>query len=190
MSKVKTLRNVFQMKVILKGSKPPIWRRVLIPSDITLDRLHKVIQICMGWTDTHLHQFICRREYYGVPDDDSATEVKNEIGVKIFKWLKKEKDRIFYEYDFGDSWLHEIVLEKLLPYERKTKISCMKGVRACPPEDCGGIYGYCDMIRVLSDENNPEYEDMKEWVGEDFDPEYFNITETNKLLDKYVNSGN
>lgn len=183
MSKIKTLRNLFQIKILLKGSKPKIWRRVLVPSDLSLDKLHVVVQDAMGWLDGHLHQFICNDEYYGI-SDEFCPELKNEKKVKLSSFLKKEKDKIYYEYDFGDGWFHEITLEKVLPFEGNTKIRCIKGVRACPPEDCGGIYGYYHLLEVIRDENNPEYDDMIDWLGDDFDPEYFDLNETNKILEK------
>ncbi len=178
---------MLQLKIVLKGSKPPIWRRLLIPNNTSLDKLHDIIQIAMGWTDMHLHQFICNSEYYEIPNEDGITDTKNEIGVKVSKFLKKEKDIIVYEYDFGDGWLHEVILEKIIPFERNSKTCCMKGVGACPPEDCGGIFGYYHMLEVLSDEKHPEYDDMLEWLGEGFDAKYFDLKETNEMLDEYVN---
>ncbi len=187
MKKVKSLRKMFPIKIVLQGSKPPIWRRVIIPGDISLDKLHEIIQITMGWTDTHLHQFICNHDYYGLPDDDYMTEMKDETGVKISNFLKREKDKMLYEYDFGDDWLHEIILEKVKPFAGKTEICCLKGEGACPPEDCGGIHGYCHMLEGISNKNNPEYEDILEFLGEEFDPNYFELAETNEILNKYFN---
>ena len=182
MSRVKSLRKMFQVKIVLKGSKPPIWRRILLPNDTSLDKLHEIIQITMGWTDTHLHQFTCNDDYYCIPDDEFITEAKDERGVKLSKFLKREKDHILYEYDFGDDWLHEVILEKVMPFTGKSKIYCLKGVGACPPEDCGGIPGYYHMLEVLSNENNPEYEEILEWLGEEFDANYFPLAETNEIL--------
>jgi len=187
MSKVKPLRKMLQIKIVLEGSKPLIWRRIVVPNDTSLDKLHEVIQITMGWTDSHLHQFICSHEYYGIPEDEFMTETKDETGVKLGKFLKREKDQILYEYDFGDGWAHEVILEKVIPLEGKTKIYCIKGVGACPPEDCGGMHGYYHMLEVLRDKNNPEYEDILEWLGEEFDSNHFELAETNEMLDKYLN---
>ena len=108
-------------------------------------------------------------------------------GLKNSNFLRKEKDKILYEYDFGDDWLHEVILEKIKPFAGKAKTYFIRGVGACPPEDCGGIYGYYRMLEVISNENNPEYEDIFEWFGEDFDPNYFELAETNEILDKYFN---
>ena len=187
MSKVKPLRKMLQIKIVLQGSKPLIWRRIVVPNDTSLDKLHEVIQITMGWTDTHLHQFICNHDFYGIPDDEFMTETKNETGVNLSKFLKREKDKILYEYDFGDDWLHEVILEKVTPFEGTMKIHCTKGVGTCPPEDCGGIHGYYHMLEVLRNENNPEYDDILEWLGEELDPNYFELAETNEMLDKYLN---
>jgi len=100
--------------------------------------------------------------------------------------LKKEKDSLIYEYDFGDSWEHKIILEKILPYDASLKVpSCIKGKRACPPEDCGGIWGYQNLVEIIKDPSHPEHEEMLEWLGGEFDPEYFDMNETNRMLGKY-----
>lgn len=188
MSVVELFRDVFQLKIILKGSKPPIWRRIVAPGDTSLDKLHEIIQIAMGWTDSHMHQYICNGTYYCIPyDDDPIVDMVDERGVKINKLLKKEKDKIFYEYDFGDGWLHEITLEKITGAAGKSKVRCLKGVGACPPEDCGGLWGYYDLLEVVKDENNPDYAEMLEWLGEGFDPDFYDLTVTNVVLDKYIN---
>jgi hypothetical protein len=188
---VKQLRSIYQLKVTLNGSKPPIWRRLLVPGNINLGSFHIVLQIVMGWTNSHLHQFILGRTMYGIPDDefggDFGLEIEDENKYKLSQLLKKEKDSLKYEYDFGDGWEHKIILEKILPYESSVKVpSCIKGKRACPPEDCGGIWGYQDLIEVINDTSHPEHEEMLEWLGGDFDPEYFDVNEINEILSKYT----
>ena len=188
---VKQLRSIYQLKVTLNGSKPPIWRRLLVPGNINLGSFHIVLQIVMGWTNSHLHQFILGRTMYGIPDDefgaDFGLEIEDENKYKLSQLLKKEKDSLKYEYDFGDGWEHKIILEKILPYESSLKLpSCIKGKRACPPEDCGGIWGYQDLIEVINDTSHPEHEEMLEWLGGDFDPEYFDVNEINEILSKYT----
>ncbi len=180
--------KAFQIKITLRRSKPPIWRRVLVPEDITLDTLHEVIQICMGWTDTHLHQFVCGDTAYGVPDPEFPSGAKDEEGVRVKKFLKKEKSKIIYEYDFGDYWVHDVLLEKVTPCEKQQKIKCLKGVGGCPPEDCGGVYGYYHMLEVLSDPGHPEHDDIKEWIGDSVDMGSFDLDETNAVLDECVTS--
>ncbi|MGR9045305.1 MAG: plasmid pRiA4b ORF-3 family protein [Gammaproteobacteria bacterium] len=185
---VKQLRSIYQIKVSLNGVKPPIWRRLLVPGNLTLGRFHEVLQISMGWTNSHLHQFISDGVFYGKPDEelDFGMEVKNEDKFKLSQLLKKEKDSLVYEYDFGDGWEHKVTLEKILPYDNKAELpKCIKGKRACPPEDCGGIWGYSDLLRILNVPENPEHEDMREWLGGDFDSEALDLGEINALLAEY-----
>ena len=182
----KQLRSVYQIKISLIGAKPPIWRTVLVPGNLGLASFHEVIQQTMGWTDSHLHQFIANNVFYGIPDDDFGMEMEDEAKYKLSDLLKKEKDTLIYEYDFGDSWEHKILLEKILPFDGKTALPvCIKGKRACPPEDCGGIWGYEDLLEAISNPNHPEHEDMLEWLGGEFDPEEFDLEQINKDLAEY-----
>ena len=184
---VEQLRSIFQLKVSLQGAKPPIWRRLLVPSYIKLDAFHMAIQISMGWTDSHLHQFITKdREFYGVKEDDFDLEVVDESKFRLSHLLKTEKDGLIYEYDFGDSWTHKIILEKILPFDTDKKLPyCVTGKRACPPEDCGGIWGYADLLDILENPEHEEYEEMLEWLEGGFDPAHFSRSEINKLLLEY-----
>ena len=181
------LRKTYQLKISLKGAKPPIWRRLLIADSVSLPKLHQAIQIAMGWTDSHLHQFIVDGEFYGRPDPDfDDMEMEDERHYKLSQFLQKEKDWILYEYDFGDSWEHKITLEKILPFDPKAVLpKCIKGKGACPPEDVGGIWGYYGFLDALADPSHPEHEDYKEWIGCDFDPQSCDIEEINELLAEY-----
>ena len=184
---VKQLRSIYQLKVTLKGAKLPIWRRILVPSDMSLARFHLVLQIVMGWTNSHLHQFVSGRTVYGIPDDeyggDFGLEVDDENRYNLSQLLKKEKDSFTYEYDFGDGWEHKVIIEKILPHDSSMKVpKCIKGKRACPPEDCGGIWGYHDLVEIISDTSHSEHEEMLEWLGGEFDAEYFDVNETDDLL--------
>lgn len=179
--------KIYQIQIVLRGSKPKIWRRLLVSSDLLLSDFHKTIQTAMGWTNSHLHQFIKNRTFYTVrmPDDDSWGEMDNVDyeKFKICDLLKKEKEKIVYEYDFGDSWEHDVIVEKILPVDDKLKYPiCLAGKMACPPEDCGGVWGYADMLAVLKEPDHEEYENYMDWLGEDFDPEYFDKEEVNELL--------
>lgn len=180
-------KKTYQIQIALKGSKPKIWRRILVPSDLLLSDFHKVIQTTMGWTNSHLHQFIKNRTFYArrMPDDYTWEELNNVDykEIKISDLLKKEKEKIVYEYDFGDSWEHEIILEKILPIDEEKKYPvCLTGKNNCPPEDCGGIWGYSDLLEILKHPDHEEYEEYSEWLGEDFDPKYFDKDKINKML--------
>lgn len=174
---------VYQLKVTLRDSKPPIWRRIQVPATISLYKLHHILQVAMGWTDSHLHQFIVGNTYYGVPDPEWDLDVKNEQRVKLNQIAPQEQAKFTYEYDFGDSWLHEIVVEKIMPPEEGQHYPvCIKGRRACPPEDCGGIWGYDSFVEAIRDPSHPEHDEMLEWVGGEFAPEAFDLEAVNQQL--------
>jgi hypothetical protein len=180
--------TIYQLKITLEHSKPPIWRRILVPSEVSLGKFHFIIQIAMGWTNSHLHQFIRRGKMYGDAEfnDDFGPPMADENRHQLAQLLEKEKDSLTYEYDFGDGWQHKIILEKILPADETLAVpSCIKGKRACPPEDCGGIWGYADLLEIIKDPSHPEHEAMLEWLEEDFDPEHFSIEETNQALAHY-----
>jgi hypothetical protein len=182
----KQLKSIYQIKISLIGAKPPIWRTVLVASDINLETFHEVIQLTMGWTESHLHQFIDNKKAYGSHDNDFELEMEDEAKYKLFQLLKTEKESLTYEYDFGDSWEHKILLEKILPYDSNIHLPvCIKGKRACPPEDCGGIWGYEELLKTLSDPKHPDHEDTLEWLGGEFDPEEFDLEEINDDLAEY-----
>jgi hypothetical protein len=186
----KQLRSTYQLKISLEGAKPPIWRRLLVNSDIKLDVFHTALQISMGWTDSHLHQFISQdKKFYGIKDEDfeiEGFEMIEENTVRLSTLLKAEKDSILYEYDFGDGWVHKIILEKILDFDPAKKLPyCVTAKRACPPEDCGGIWGYADLLKIIEDPEHDEYEGMLEWLGDEFDPAYVGRRETNQLLLEY-----
>lgn len=177
--------KLYQLKITLIDSKPPIWRKILVRSDIGLPKLHAVLQAAMGWEGGHLHAFRAGHEMYGEPEPDMAY-MKNEDRIKLDKLLRKEKDSLVYEYDFGDGWEHKVLLEKVVYDESIKTPICITGKMACPPEDCGGIYGYYGLLDTLSDPESPDYESMVEWLGEGFNPEAFSIEEVNKLLAEFA----
>jgi len=184
---VRNLRDVYQLKVQLKGARPPIWRRFLVSNTVSLEDFHHTLQIVMGWTNSHLHQFMVGNERYGITDPDIDMDwdddLKNEIEFKVKDIMKKEGDSILYEYDFGDSWEHKVTLEKILPYSSEQVLPfCVKGRRGCPPEDVGGVCGYGDFLEKWNDESDPEHYEIKEWAGEYFYPEGFSEVETNDIL--------
>ena len=183
-----TPAKVFQMKVTLHGSKPPIWRRILVGDNLTLAKFHDLLQLVMGWSDSHLHAFRIGGQMFGNPDDDETgmLEMKNERKYKLSQFHFDEGANFVYEYDFGDSWEHKIVIEKVLPVIDDVQIPvCLKGKRACPPEDIGGVWGYADFLEALTDPDDAEHNDYLEWVGEDFDPEAFNLDEINAALKSF-----
>ena len=175
---------IYRLKITLADSEPAIWRRIEVP-DCTLGELHDVIQCAMGWQNSHMHQFIVNGKYFGeAMTDDLDLEVEDEDGMRLSQvFTGKKKPRIVYEYDFGDSWQHDIVLEKMVESKPKVKYPrCVEGARACPPEDCGGIGGHAEFLEAISDPKHPDHRDMKEWIGGKFDPEKFSVDAVNKEL--------
>ncbi len=178
--------KLYQLKITLLHSTQPVWRRILAGSDTTLDQLHQIIQIAMGWEDCHLHAFTSDKgEYFGPKDaSDEPHLFKDESRVRLDNVLRKPKKKLRYEYDFGDSWIHEIVLEKQLPLiGNRNHVKCLEAVGACPPEDIGGIGGYEYFLQVINDPDHPEHHEMTEWFGtEHFDPAAVDIKEINAAL--------
>ena len=163
--------EIYQLKVTLNHIKPPIWRRVQVPGEIKLGKLHRILQAAMGWTDSHLHAFRIGNENYGVPDPDFSDDTKNERNIRLDS-IAQQGGRFFYDYDFGDGWEHEIKVEKILPAETAVHYPrCVDGKRACPPEDCGGPPGYEYLLEVLADPEHEEHDSMIEWIGGELDPE-------------------
>jgi hypothetical protein len=178
---------IYQIKVALKGSKPPIWRRIQVPCNITLAELHHILQAVMGWWDYHLHQFIVGRVYYGVPhpDFDDFMDMRDESQVRLNQ-IADEGSKFVYEYDFGDSWEHVLEVEKVLEREPGQHYPvCVKGKRACPSEDVGGIWMYNYFIESMRNPDHPDYpgvEDFLDWIGGEFDAKEFDLDAVNSAL--------
>lgn len=181
----------YQLKIVLLGSKPVIWRRLLVPGDAHLGWLHAVLQTAVGWTNSHLHHFLTSdarysdsrcREDVGIGDEPDRDEAK----ATLMMIAPKQGASFGYEYDFGDSWEHEILVERILPPGTgpANGALCMDGARACPPEDCGGIWGYAELLKTLKNPKHPEHKSMKEWIGGAFDAEAFDQEKINRWLGK------
>ncbi len=177
------MANKLQLKITLKGSKPPIWRRVLIKDTITFKDLHHIIQDAMGWYNCHLYEFDLWGFSIGMPYEGSFDEIEDASKIKIKKHLNSPGMKFTYTYDFGDDWEHLITVEKIEPITKGEQLPvCIKGKGNCPPEDCGGIWGYYELLETIKDKKHPDHEDMLEWLGGSFDPNEFNIEEINGML--------
>jgi len=153
--------------------------------DLFLHDFHKVIQTAMGWENSHLHQFEKNGRTFGIADDELEISDKfmDYTFIRLVDILKKEGEKITYTYDFGDAWKHQILLEKITtPEDNIYYPICVDGRRNCPPEDCGGVFGYAELLKVINKPEHPDRENLAEWLGEDFDPEDFNIEIVNELL--------
>ncbi|MFC1834107.1 plasmid pRiA4b ORF-3 family protein [Thermodesulfobacteriota bacterium] len=179
----KPRKQVYQLKVTLRDIKPPVWHRVHVSNDSTLYEFHEALQILMGWTDSHLHEFMISGTAYGDPEIDPVADVEDETVVKLDEIVSKEKERFHYRYDFGDCWDHEVVVEKILPVEKGIRYPfCVAGERACPPEDCGGAPGYAELLAALGDPSHPDHDHFFAWLPGDFDSEKFDAVRVNKGL--------
>lgn len=180
------MTKVLQLKISLDGITPIILRRFLVEDNISFHQLHEVIQRVMGWENYHLYEFKVGDLSILEPSEDYDDDVENSKKVKLNNVLVKEKQKFTYTYDFGDTWEHSIVVEKILKKDSSQKYPvCIAGEMSCPPEDCGGTWGYEEILKIQKNKDHPEYkEKITNWLGEDFDPECFNIDKVNKLLKK------
>ncbi len=179
--------EVFQLKVTLLGTMPPIWRRLLVPANMTLAQLHNVLQDAMGWQDCHMHEFCAGHRHFGQPDPEDRfmgmPPVENERTVHLSDVLSRVRAKVIYTYDFGDSWEHGIVLEKRLPADSGTTYPvCTGGERACPPEDCGGIPGFYDLLDAIGDPAHEQHDELMDWIEDNYDPDVFSIDDVNRML--------
>ena len=182
--------EVYQFKITLLETKPPIWRRIQV-GNCTLDKLHEHIQTSMGWTNSHLHHFRIDETLYGDPQllAGNFEELKYEDSTRTLVGAVVPEDgkrlAFEYEYDFGDGWVHEILFEGRLPVEPKRKYPlCLEGERACPPDDCGGVWGYADFVEAITDPDNEQHDELLEWVGGKFDPEAFSPVAATRNMKK------
>lgn len=172
---------IYQVKITLEHVKPSIWRRAQT-NDCSLDELHDIIQVCMGWEDQHMYAFVLEGEEFGNPKRGSNAEYDSRF-VRLSEVVDERHTRFRYDYDFGDDWRHIIDIEKTLPAEKGVRYPrCVKGERACPPEDCGGPYGYPYFLDKIQDPGPEEHEDALDWVGGKFDAEEFELDEVNEEL--------
>jgi len=177
-------KSVVQLKISLDFLEPEIWRRLLVPGDCTFAKLHHIFQAAMGWQDCHLHSFEVRDRRYGVSNSDWDDKSLDERQFRLTQ-IVMAGDRFTYEYDFGDSWTHGILIESLERNVTPLKHAvCLEGARACPPEDCGGFPGFERLCEVLADPDDDEHDELSEWVGGAFDPTTFDLVSTNAALQR------
>ena len=186
------MKEIIQLKIKLAGSNPPIWRRVLVAKNATFLDLHYTIQIAMGWENYHLFEFKINNNRIGIPDEDfddmgyGPSKVLHADQILLEKLIRTTGEEFIYEYDFGDGWIHKITVEKFLPRDSKKSYPvCIDGKLNCPPEDCGGIPGYYNLLEITGDKNHPDYREMISWLGGTFDAGYFDIDKINKILSEY-----
>jgi len=184
---------ICELEITLLDSEPRIWRRFAVAGDITLAELHRVAQVVMGWTDSHLHQFVTVsnvRYESKDPDLDPDPDVRDERRVRLNHVLSRSGASLLYQYDFGDGWDHLLQVVRVGPAEQGVRYPvCLAGERACPPEDSGGIYGYYEILEAVADPDHEDHDAMTEWLGADFDPEAFDRDEVNRMLASLSSAG-
>jgi Plasmid pRiA4b ORF-3-like protein len=179
--------SIYQLKLTVTGSKPSIWRRIQLPENTPLVKVHKILQIAMAWEDYHLHQFQQGKTIYAIPSPDDVDfgfgpKPINERKVDLNSLVSAVKDHFVYNYDFGDDWELKLVLESIIEPEEKTFYPrCIAGARNAPPEDSGGIWGYHEYCQAIRDPQHPQHEELLQWRGP-FDPEHFSLDEINQEL--------
>ena len=175
---------IYQLKVTLKDSKPPIWRRVLVPADVSVRRLHDILQVVVGWQDRHLYIFEVGRTYIGEPDpEEDWREVRPAKTTKLSQVAPAAGAKFVYEYDFGDSWRHDILVEKVVSAQPGADYPvCVAGRRASPPEDCGGAWAYAELLEVIANPAHEEYDSTMTWLGGEFRAQAFDVAETNTVM--------
>lgn len=164
-------KNIYQFRIELYGTEPKIWRVIQVPQDYSFWDLHVAIQDAMGWLDYHLHVFSPKRNHsnrsieIGIPESYEPTRIIPGWEIPITDLLVEPGEKIYYNYDFGDDWMHEVLLEGILMRDRTLKYPrCIAGERACPPEDCGGLPGYYNLLEILADPKHPEHKFQNEWL--------------------------
>ncbi len=174
-------QTIVTLKVTLRGIKPPVWRRLLMPAAMTLGHLHQAIQVAMGWEGGHLHAFDIDGRQYG--DPQILDDVANQNRLTLDGLLKSGVTRFAYIYDFGDNWEHTILIERSQPASDAGRYpACVAGKRNCPPEDCGGPWGYQDFLAAIADPAHPQHADQREWIGEHFDPDDFDLLDADAAV--------
>ena len=174
-----------QIRIELRHVKPLVWRRILVPENVTLAKLHTILQAAMGWTDSHLHEYEIAHRRYGIPDDQWPTTapVTDERRVRLKTFIDAGARRFDYIYDFGDHWDHVVKVEDIVvPKAGAPGVVCTAGENACPPEDVGGYPGYADFLEILANPSHEEHEHMRTWVGHPFDATAFDIAIANRRL--------
>lgn len=176
---------IYQLNIELLEIEPKIWRRVLVPGTVTLGQLHEVIQTALGWTNSHLHEFIVGEHSYSDPVFE-IEGAKSEYRYRLAGLAPRVSNTIAYEYDFGDGWEHLIRVEMIIEDDKRYpgRPVCLEGKRSCPPEDCGGPSGYQDFLEAIRDKKHERHKEMLGWIGGSFDPAHFDIDEVNALLRK------
>jgi len=191
MAKELATPELYCLAVTLRDSNPPIWRMIVVSSDTTLANLHVILQATMGWENAHMHEFVIAKQRYGILHTGwTWFGPKDEIRVQLGQVVRKPRTSFLYEYDFGDQWQHDVeFLNTVDPGLAHTNLSCLNGQGKCPPEDCGGIDAYQDMLCILDNPQHPDYPDVRQYLGKRFNPAAFSKSNVNARLKNCLRTG-
>jgi len=175
---------VLRLRVTLADVVPTVWRRLLVRGDIGLAQLHHVLQVAMGWQDRHLHNFRFGSQTFGTQIDDYPSDELDEAQMTLQRAIGDGR-RFRYVYDFGDDWVHEVVVEDVVTTRNALRSAvCVDGQSACPPEDCGGPPGYAELLEVLGDPGHEDHDRLARWTGVPIDPATFDLATANVALQR------
>ncbi|WP_199246763.1 plasmid pRiA4b ORF-3 family protein [[Phormidium] sp. ETS-05] len=177
--------SIYHIKVIIKDTEPAIWRTIQVPSHVTLYKMHRILQLVMGWQNSHLHEFVIDGKSYGESHPEYGLEMKTERRARLDELVPHQNGVFFYDYNLDDGWRHVLLVEKVLEREPGVHYPrCVAGERACPPEDCGGTRGYKELLEIVNNPEDAEYEETMAWLGGSFDPKAFDVEGVNQQLKK------
>ena len=175
----------YTLHVTIADIQPPIWRQIRVPGELSLGQLHEVIQLAFLWSNSHQHEFQVRKRRYGVPDTNDDSDLADEEALSVAKALPSKSSKILYTYDLGDDWTHNITVDSIdqeSPRGHMAPVACLAGARAAPPEDCGGPDGYVEFLEAIRSPEHPRHDELLQWIGGEFDPEWFELDDVNPEL--------
>lgn len=176
--------TVHELQITLLDVTPRVWRRLRVPSPLDLGHLHQVVQVVMGWQDEHLHQWVVGERTFGPPQEEDWGDQLEDESAYTLADLAPADSSLRYDYDFGDGWEHLVEVLQVEPYRaQEPPLLCLAGERACPPEDSGGPFGYEHLRDAWADPDDQEHDEVREWLGDDFDPDAFDLQRVNHLLE-------
>jgi hypothetical protein len=174
--------SVHTLRVSLRDVEPTVWRRIVVPSETKLPKVARWLEAAMGWEGYHLHSFNIDELQFGMPDED-ADYVIDERRVTLKQILPRVGSALRWDYDFGDGWEHDVVVEAIEEPSASVRYPvCLDGARACPPEDCGGVSGYDELLEVLADPTHEDYEHLRGWAPEGFAADRFDLVDANQRM--------
>lgn len=178
-----TALSIYQLKITLQGIAPPVWRRIQVQGGVSLNKLHRIFQATIGWENRHLYEFIVGNFHFGEHHPEYSYEMKSDNAAKLYQVVTSAGAKFTYVYDFSARWEHELLVENIMTSAMGLRYSlCLAGERASPPEDCASVGGYANFLEAIRDPGHKEHEALRDWIGDAFDPESFDLNAVNERL--------